>query len=351
MRSFEKDRLNLLSVPQELIVRIGKIRELKGRQELHQRQQPEVLKALRQSALIQSVESSNRIEQITASPARITQIVRKNATPQNRSEAEIAGYKHVLKSVHDNALNIPRSTSVILQFHRDLYRYVEGRGGYWKRADNSITETGPDGKQKVRFETVPAFKTPSSMEQLQTEFNRAWDNGLIDRLVLIPAFILDFLSIHPFADGNGRMARLLALLHLYQDGLEVGRYISLERQIEDTKEQYYETLYASSQGWHEGRHDPMPFIDYFLSVVLLPAYRQFEESVQKLTLKRGAKKEAVRAAVAEAAKEFKVADIERMCPSVSRATINLVLRQMRNEGAIRCFSSGPHAQWRKANAN
>lgn len=348
MQTFIDSRLANLTVPQDLIVTMGQIREFKGKQDLYRVQQPQILESLKQSAVYESVESSNRIEQVTASTVRIDQIVKRNARPETRSEAEIAGYKEVLNTIHSNALNIPRTTSVILQFHRDLYKHLEGRGGYWKRADNSIKEILPDGTERIRFQTVPAFETAAAMERLQSQFNGYWEAGQVDRLILIPAYVLDFLSIHPFPDGNGRMARLLALLYLYQDGFEVGRYISLERRIEETKDQYYDTLHACSQGWHEGTHSPIGFIDYFLSAVLLPCYRKFAERVESQTIRRGAKQVAVKTAVERAPDQFQVADIRRVCPNVSQATINLVLRQLRQEGAIMCIRAGRDAIWEKA---
>jgi Fic family protein len=336
-----------MRLPSSLVVTLGKIREHKGRQDLFKKQQPQVLERLRENAVIASVESSNRIEQVTAPPERLRQLVNHKTEPQNRSEAEIAGYRDVLETIHVSAQNIPRTTSVVLQLHRDLYGFLEGRGGYWKHSDNTIMEARPDGKPRVRFQTVAAFETAAAMEMLHSEFNKQWFERTVDRLILIPAYILDFLCVHPFPDGNGRMARLLGLLLLYHDGLEVGRFISLEQQIENTKDGYYDSLWKSSQGWHQGVHNPLHFIDYFLSAVLLPAYENFELKVNSLSVARGSKSEAVISAVEHCNEQFKVSDIERACPAISRATINLVLRDLRIAGKIKSIKAGRDAVWQK----
>jgi Fic family protein len=168
---------------------------------------------------------------------------------------------------------------MVLQLHRDLYQFVTGEGGAWKPVDNEITETHPDGTKIVRFRPVPAYATPDAMRDLHDRFNTLWDSGTVEPLLLIPTYVLDFLCIHPFRDGNGRMARLLTLLLLYRAGYEVGRFISLEQIIERTKESYYDTLYQSSKGWHEGQHSLLPWWEYFLGVMLLSAYKEFEQRV------------------------------------------------------------------------
>jgi Fic family protein len=347
MKSFQNRTLETMRLPSSLVVTLGKIREHKGRQDLFKKQQPQVFERLRENAVIASVESSNRIENVTAPPERLRQLVNRKTEPRNRPEAEIAGYRDVLETIHVSAQNIPCTTSVVLQFHRDLYRFLEGRGGYWKHSENTIMETGPDGKPRVRFQTTPAFETAAAMELLHGEFNKQWNEKVVDRLILIPAYILDFLCIHPFPDGNGRMSRLLGLLLLYHDGIEVGRFISLEQHIESTKDGYYDSLWKSSQGWHQGEHDPLHFIDYFLSTVLLPAYESFASKVNSLSIARGSKSDAVMSAVEHCGEQFKVSDIERACPAVSRATINLVLRDMRVAGKIKSIKAGRDAVWEK----
>lgn len=268
-------------------------------------------------------------------------------TPRNRSEQEIAGYRDALATIHANHTNMPFTVGMVLQLHRDLYQYVAQQGGRWKMTDNEITETGADGAKIVRFRPVPAHHTPEAMERLHTLFREEWDRGEIDPLLLIPTYVFDFLCIHPFTDGNDRMARLLTLLLLYQAGFEVGRYISLEHLIENQREGYYDALYKSSQGWHEGTHALLPWWEYFLGVMLLGAYHEFERRTGELTTTHGAKKELVFDTIGHLPEEFRVADIERACPGVSRPTINRALRDLREAGKIVCVKGGRDAIWRK----
>jgi Fic family protein len=332
--------------PNSMIRLLSKIDEYKGKQELYKLQAPEILEALKELAVIQSTESSNRIEGIFASNKRIQALVKDKVTPRDRSEAEIAGYRDVLQLIHSSPQHISIQPSVILQFHRDLMKYATNAGGKWKQVDNEITETLPGGETFVRFKPVPAWRTPDAMQELTDSFSKAMDKGEIHDLSLIAVYILDFLSIHPFADGNGRMARLLTLLLLYRSGYEVGRYISLERIVEETKEQYYDTLYRSSQGWHEGKHDILPWTEYFLTVVL-KAYMQFEERTGTIQRSRGWKAEKVRAVVQNMIADFTIADIQERCPGVSRPTIQKVLNQMSQNDEIVCIEYGRHARWKK----
>ena len=224
---------------------VRNISEYKGKQDLYQRQSPQVMETLRQVALIQSTESSNRIEGVTAPAHRIRSLMERKTTPRNRSEQEIAGYRDVLSTIHASAADIPFTTDTVLRLHRDLYQFIPGEGGHWKRANNQIVEIGPDMK-KVRFQPVAAHLTADAMDLLHERFKDRWDAGELDRLVLTAAYVLDFLCIHPFHDGNGRMARLITTLLLYHAGYEVGRYVSLEQIVERTKESYYDTLRVSS---------------------------------------------------------------------------------------------------------
>jgi Fic family protein len=239
------------------------------------------------------------------------------------------------------------TTNLVLQLHRDLFRFVPGGGGRWKPTDNQITETAADGTVRVRFTPVPAHAVPDAMAQLSDRFGGALAAGVIEPLLLIPAYVLDFLCIHPFADGNGRMARLVTLLLLYKSGYDVGRYISLEAQVENTKESYYGSLLASSQNWHDGTHTLVPWWEYFLGVVLLMAYREFERRVGETTARRGAKRDMIVDAVRRLPARFRYADLERMLPAVSRPTINRALRELRLAGAIRCAKAGRDATWEK----
>ena len=225
-----------------------------------------MLETLRQSAVIQSTESSNRIEGVIAKDQkRLKALVENRAQPVDRSEQEIAGYRDVLSTIHFSHADIPVSSNIVLQFHRDLFKYTGSLGGFWKSSDNTIEEKNLDGTHSVRFKPVAAWKTAESMEQLHELYKRSLDPPIaVEPLIAIAVYILDFLCIHPFLDGNGRMSRLLSLLLLYKEGYTVGRYISFERVVEDTKESYYNALFRSSQGWHEGNHDITPWLEYFL---------------------------------------------------------------------------------------
>jgi Fic family protein len=347
MNSFEESFLDKQIIPHPLLRTIRLLGEYRGKEALFMQQTPQVLESLRQIAIIQSTESSNRIEGIEAPPDRIKKLVEHKTTPQNRSEQEIAGYREALATIHSNHANMPFTPGVVLQLHRDLYQFVAQQGGRWKMTDNEISETRADGTKFVRFRPIPAFRTPDAMEKLHTRFREKWERGEIDPLLLIPAYVLDFLCIHPFTDGNGRMARLLTLLLLYQAGYEVGRYISLEHLIENQREGYYDALFKSSQGWHEGAQTLLPWWEYFLGVMLLGAYREFECRTGELTSAYGAKTEMVIAALRKLPATFRYADLAQACPNVSRPTIKRVLGQLREEGKVECVRAGRDAIWEK----
>jgi Fic family protein len=318
---------------------------LKGRAELYENQTPQVLEALRQVALVQSTESSNRIEGIEISAERLQSLMKEKTAPRNRSEAEVAGYRDVLTTIHTSALDIPVRPSIVRQFHRDLFQYTGTPGGEWKTADNRIVDVLTDGTRVTRFEPVPAVHTPEAMARLCDGYEALI--GQVEPLLLIPTFVLDFLCIHPFRDGNGRMARLLTLLLLYHHGYSVGRFISLERIIEASKETYYETLHASSQGWHASEHDPNPWWSYWLGT-LLAAYREFEERAGVLVTRRGAKTELLRQAIERMHGEFTARDLQRAVPDVSIDLIRRLLTQERKAGRLQCSGSGPAVRWRRA---
>ena len=321
--------------------------EAKGREALWYRQSPEVLETLQQAAVIESTESSNRIEGVEAPHERIEALAEGRVKPRNRSEQEIAGYREVLGTIHLYHDSMPFTPNLVLQLHRDLFRYDPGRGGRWKSVDNTITERGADGVLRERFRPVPAFATPGAMEGLHAGWAAAMDDGSVDPLLITAAYVLDFLCIHPFLDGNGRMARLLTLLLLYQSGYQVGRYIGLERIVEETRDSFYEALFASSRGWHEGEHLLAPWTNYLLGVVVTRAYAEMGDRVGSIRTGRGAKQKAVRAVIERLPPEFRYADIERGCPAVSRPTIERVLRQMREEGLVTCVRPGRGAVWRR----
>jgi Fic family protein len=344
MMSFKDGRLSKLNVPMGIVRLIGEINQFKGKQEMFRQQSPQVLEALKQVAVIQSTESSNAIEGITIQAHRLKQLMEDKTTPRNRPEGEIAGYRDVLATIHASSNDIPITSGVIRQLHRDLYKFTPVQGGAWKPADNTIGEIRPDGTQFVRFNPVPACLTPGAMDELCESFNREFDEQQIDPLILTGVFVLDFLCIHPFFDGNGRMARLLSLLILYKLEYEVGRYISLEKLIEKTKESYYDTLYVSSQGWHEGEHNLFPWLEYFLGIILA-AYREFGERVGKVASYKGSKGQRIKEAINHFIGDFTIAEIERVCPDISRPTIYRVLKELKKEGYIRVIEVGRNARW------
>lgn len=272
--------------------------------------------------------------------------MRKKTTPRDRSEAEVSGYRDVLAKIHASAVDIPVKTQVIQQLHRDMYKYLPQPGGRWKHSDNVIEEKLANGTKRVRFVPVKAFLVPDAMDELCDSFNTYRVKGEIDDLILIFAFILDFLCIHPFNDGNGRMSRLLILLLLYQAGFEVVRFIPLERIIEESKETYYSSLEKSSQGWHEREHNPVPWLEYSLGA-LLAAYKEFEERVNLAGHQRGTKTALIREIVLHFRGEFSIQDIERACPNTSRPTIHRVLGALKNEGLVDCIVPGRHARWKR----
>ena len=345
MKSLRPDFLANLAFQPEDLSTLTQIGTYKGKQELYAEQAPEMVEALRQNAVIESSESSNRIEQVVAPRERIKGLVEHRVRPETRSEQEIAGYRDALELIHENAEQMPFSVNVVLQLHQLVYRYHPSEGGRWKGTDNDIVERNPDGTiHRIRFRTVRVVETPSAMEQLVATYERAAYQEAIEPLVVVPLAILDFLCIHPFRDGNGRVGRLLTLLLLYHFDYWVGRYISLERVVEESKETYYEALEASSQGWHEGAHNAHPWLRYFWGM-LLRAYREFEERAG--TLEQGTKTEMIERAVAHRTVPFAISEIEEELPTVSRDMIRLVLRRLRDEGVIESTGKGRGARWRK----
>lgn len=347
MNSLSLDFLERQPKPMSLLRTLTLLSVYKGKEALFFHQSPQMLEALRDLAIIQSTESSNRIEQIEAPGERIKALIRETTAPRDRSEQEIAGYRDVLKLIHASARDIPFSPGVVLQFHRDLYRYTPAAAGRWKATDNEITARHPDGRVEVRFKAVAASDTPGAMAALHDAYNRLRTMDEVEPLLLIPAYVLDFLCIHPFSDGNGRMARLLTLLLLYQSGFQVGGYVSLEKVVEDSKESYYDALYRSSLGWHEDRHTLLPWWEYFSGVMLLTSYRRFEERVGTVIKGRGSKRARLVQAIDRLPSSFRIADLEAACPDVSRPTITRALDELRRQGTVRCSGMGRDARWEK----
>jgi Fic family protein len=346
MKSFEADKVGAQPISQTMLQSVRALGEFKGHQALYVRQTPHVLDALRQAAIVQSTESSNRIEGVVASFGRIQAIVAHQSPPQNRSEQEIAGYRDVLNTIHTSYAHIPFTSNVVRQLHGDLYKYTSTTGGKWKSSDNEIVERAADGTRMVRFRPTPAWATPNAMEELHGHFNELWKSNEVEPLLLIPAYVLDFLCIHPFLDGNGRLSRLLTLLLLYQCGYEVGRYVGLERIVEESKESYYEALGRSSQNWHEGQHNLQPWTEYWMGT-LLAAYRELEARVETLSSARGAKTEMVLEAFGKLPYKFRLTDLERACPHVTRDMIRVVLNRLKQEGRVQAIGRGAGAVWHK----
>lgn len=319
--------------------------EARGREALFTKQSPQRLRVLREHALIESAISSNRIEGVVVDQARIETLIFGKPKLRDRNEEEVRGYRNALKLIHEQGARLPVTEETVLELHR-LTRGEIGDAGQYKKVNSDIIEKYPDGRQRVRFKTVEAIKTAEAMRELIDLWNRSLDERWIHPLVSLAAFNLDFLCIHPFRDGNGRVSRLLLLLQSYHLGYEVGRYISLERLIEQNKERYYETLEQSSQHWHEGRHDPWPYINY-VQFILKTAYREFEERVGQTKSPRGAKTDLIGSAISAFPGEFTLADLERACPGVSRDMARRVLRDLQKAGKVECLGRGPGARWRK----
>ncbi len=346
MRSLTEKYLKNLSLSTDEAAAMRTLGEYQGKQALFYKQSPETLESLKQTAVIESSESSNRLEGITAPKERIEAIVLKNSTPKDRSEQEIAGYRDALSLIHDSAEHMEFSTNVILQLHSMVYRFMPNPGGKWKSTNNEIVEKHPDGTKRVRFIPTAAHLTPQAMDDLIANYKTAIHSLHQDPLIVVPLTVLDFLCIHPFSDGNGRVARLLTLTLLYHFDLQVGRYISLERIFEESKESYYETLEKSSQGWHEGKHDVRPWLNYFWGA-LTRAYREFEERVGNIKSGRGSKTEQIRQAVERKIGPFSISEVEDVCPGISRDMVRNVLRQMKDENLIESTGKGRSAKWVK----
>ena len=325
----------------EIVQMVGSIHEHKGKQELFLEANIDELKTLLEVALIQSTGASNRIEGIFTSDKRLEELVSQKAEPRNRSEQEIAGYREVLATIHESYEYITPRPTIILQLHRDLYSYSQGNiDGTYKNSDNVIAETDAEEHQKARFIPVPAFQTAEAIDELCAHFLEAWETNLIDKLILIPMFILDFLCIHPFNNGNGRMSRLLTLLLFYKAGYIVGKYVSMEMLIEKTKETYYEALQASSAGWHEGENSYEPFVKYYLGI-MLKAYNEFENRVEHLKYHNLSKLDRIKAVIDNRVGKITKKEIMELCPDISKVTVERTLTDLVKSGYIAKVGAGP----------
>lgn len=341
MRRFDYIRQPETLLTPEIVQMIASIHEHKGKQELFLEANIDELKTLLEVALIQSTGASNRIEGIFTSDKRLEELVSQKSEPRNRSEQEIAGYREVLATIHESYEYVVPRPNIILQLHRDLYSYSQGAiGGSYKNSDNVIAEIDAEGNQKARFIPVPAFQTAEAMDELCGRFLEAWEADHMDKLVLIPMFILDFLCIHPFNDGNGRMSRLLTLLLFYKAGYIVGKYVSMEMLIEKTKETYYEALQASSAGWHENENNYAPFVKYYLGIIL-KAYNEFENRVEHLKNRTLSKPDRIKAMIDQKVGKITKKEIMELCPDISKVTVERTLTELVKSGYIAKVGAGP----------
>ncbi len=351
MRTFDYEQLARRTWDSDILNLVAKIHECKGRQDLFIRQKPVELSRLVEIARIQSTEASNKIEGIVTTSTRMKQLFEEKTTPRNRDEDEIMGYRDVLNTIHESNEYIPIRSSYILQLHRDLLKRTGlSYGGQFKNTQNYINETRPDGTMVTRFTPVEPYDTPEAVERICSSYETAIKGEKIDALILIPVFICDFLCIHPFNDGNGRMSRLLTLLLLYKSGYSVGKYISIEKQIEKTKDQYYDALEEADQGWNEEKNNPTSFIRYMLRVILA-CYLEFEERVGMMA-ERGINSTAydiVKKYAESKIGKFTGVDALINCPSIGRSSVLAALKKLTEEGFLTREGSGRSTFYVRAN--
>lgn len=324
---------------------LTQIHEFKGEQTLFIEAKADTLSQLVDIAKIQSIEASNKIEGIYTSDERLKALVKDSTRPRTRNEREIAGYRDVLNTIHENHDYIPPKPSIILQLHRDLYKF-EGMdiGGRYKTSDNIIEEQDAEGNKSVRFRPMPAWETPEAIEKICQSYDEALNSENIDALIIIPMFVLDFLCVHPFNDGNGRISRLLTLLLLYRSGYIVGKYISIEKLIEQTKEIYYESLQLSSAGWHENKNDYEPFVKYMLGVIVA-AYRDFSSRVSLLTTQGMSKPDRVKEIIRATLGPITKTEILAKCPDISQVTVQRALADLVDKGDIVKLGGGRYTKY------
>jgi Fic family protein len=339
MREFNYSLIRDKKWDSDLLGLVAAIYKEAGKQEMYLKQRPEELEKLVEIAKIQSTEASNAIEGIVTTNTRIRQIVEEKTTPRNRDEQEIAGYRDVLGIIHGSFDTIPITQNYILQLHKILYSHMNNPvAGRTKTVQNYISATYHDGHTETLFTPLAPYETPEALDRLCEEYNRVIGNLELEPLIAIPVFIHDFLCIHPFNDGNGRMSRLLTTLLLYRSGFYVGKYISLEAKIAKNKDLYYDALSASQDGWHEGEDDPVPFIKYLLGTILA-AYRDFEDRFALVETKKSAL-ETVRLATKNKIGRFTKQDIRELCPALSVSSVEGALRKMVASGELKREGSG-----------
>lgn len=351
MRNFDlKEKVNSL-MTNNIINLLSMIHEYKGKQTLFIEAQPDILTSLLSIAKVQSTCSSNKIEGIFTTDERLNDIVNEKVKPKTRNEEEIAGYRDVLNTIHENYDYININSNVILQLHRDLYKYSGiSYGGKFKNSQNYIEEELEDGTKRIIFTPLSPVETPIAINELCKSYNEIINKGEIDPLLVIPVFILDFVSIHPFNDGNGRISRLLTLLLLYKTGYIVGKYISIEKIIEDTKETYYDSLEKSSVNWHNNENDYTYFVEYYLGVVL-SAYKEFSSRVEYITNKKLTAIERIIIIFMESVSPINKSYLMDKCPDISETTIERALSTLLKEKKIEKISGGRFAKYKWINSN
>ena len=341
--NLENEAKNILK--NNIVNIVSMIHEYKGKQTLYIEANPDILTSLLKIAKIQSTEYSNKIEGIRTTDKRINELINDKVKPKNRNEEEIAGYRDVLELIHENYENMDIKPNIILQMHKYLYKYSsKSIGGKFKDAENAIEEIDENGNRKIRFKPVSAFETPRAIDELCSSYNYEIQREIIDPLILIPIFILDFLSIHPFNDGNGRMSRLLTLLLLYKSGYIVGKYISIEKIVENTKETYYDTLQQSSIKWHENKNNYEFFVEYYLGIIL-SAYKDFSNRVEYLTNKKMTVKERTESIIKNHFGKISKKEIADMCPDINKGSIERVLRELLYEDKILKITGGRYTKY------
>ena len=339
MRAFNYSEIKNQKWDSDVLGLIAAIYKEVGKQEMYLKQRPEELEKLVEIAKVQSTEASNAIEGIVTTSTRIKQLVEEKTTPKNRDEQEIAGYRDVLNIIHESFDAIPITQNYILQLHKILYSHMNNPMAVkTKSVQNYISATYPDGHVEILFTPLAPYETPKAMDRICEEYNRVVGNMEVEPLIAIPVFIHDFLCIHPFNDGNGRMSRLLTTLLLYRNGFYVGKYISLEAKIAKNKDLYSDALAQAQVGWHEGEEDAVPFIKYLLGTVLA-AYKDFEDRFALVEIKLPVL-ETVRRATMNKIGRFTKQDIRELCPSLSISSIEGALRKLVGSGELKREGSG-----------
>ena len=350
MHTFDYSQYKEHTWDNEILSYVSKIHEYRGKQELYIRQKPVELMRLIEIAKVQSTESSNRIEGIVTTKPRLKELMEDKTTPHNRDEEEILGYRNVLNLIHESYEAIPVRPSYILQLHGEMLKYTTfSYGGKFKTTANEIAKNYPDGRKETLFTPLEPYETPEAVEMLCNEFNKAIEEEIVDPLILISLFILDFLCIHPFNDGNGRMSRLLTLLLLYRSGYVVGQYISIEKAIADTKDNYYSALAVSDRGWHTYDNDPKSFIKYMLGVILA-CYKEFEERIT-ITEKAGVKStsyDVVREYATGVIGTFTKQEALEHCPSLGSSSVEAALKKLVEDGTLKRLGAGRKTHYAKA---